>query len=278
MNHLTPEEHAASEQLVERARKAAGSDPRPKLGLAIIAKAERDRAAALERRACDSPEHEWVAEWRKNARIASAAAEQIQAMSDAVPAPAGPAPGLVHPPHDWKTWQAIEAGSAEPDEYKARVIEAMAEARASGLSYNCDTGPRAAAIMAARWGYPDAREGAPEGADFGTVRHFGSHCYSAGSVLRERERRAAYREAAGKLHIGTIPGRIITSRGEHLTSAVIARITHTGSEVEIHAKRGGKAAKWVPNAVEALGAIARGKEWAEKHARTPATTASEAIC
>ncbi len=267
MTSTTTDEAAAIAEIVAKACKSGEVDPRPKLGLAIIAKAEQDRSAALSQRAMEHPGDESAPAWLMHSRIAGAAGAQIQAVSDALPTPPPPLAGRVHPPHDWATWKDIAAGLAEPDEYHAHVIEAMAEAKAAGLFYNRDTGPRAASIMADRWRYPDAREDAPKDSDFATVRHFGTHCYSAGCVLRARALRAAQKKAAGELRIGSIPGRLITGQRENLTSAVIVSIAHNGSKVVIQAKRGAKAVTWEPDAVDALEAIARGTEWARKHAR-----------
>jgi len=267
---MTDTTNKAAEVAKIVARASDDTDPRPRLGLMIRAAAELARSRALAQRAAENPGHEFAQAWRQNSEIAQAAAAALQEIAEKMPEPPAPLPGRVHLPHDWGTWKAIEAGHAEPDEYRAHVIEAMREAKAAGLFYNRETGPRCAAIMAARWGYPDAREGADPDADFATVRPFGSHCYSAGRVLDARARRDALREAANKLHVGPIAGRLVCARGENITSARIVRIEHTGEVVEIIGKRGRAEVTWKPNALGALEAIEGGRKWAEKHARKPA--------
>jgi hypothetical protein len=263
----TIDEAARLSEIIAKARQDALVDPRPKLGLQILATHERKRSEALAMRAEQIPTSESVPVWQAHSRIARAAADQIQALCDEQVDPTGTQEGSEHPKHEWAEWNKIEAGVAEPNEYQAHVIEAMADAIAAGLSCNAETGPHVAALMAARWGYPDERENAPEGSDFRVVRNFGSHCYSARCVIRARERRVAMKKAAGELRIGAIPGRIITGSLENLTSAIIVSISHTSEKVEIQAKRGPKAVTWAPDAVEALNAIVRGEQWAKKHAR-----------
>ena len=165
---------------------------------------------------------------------------------------------------------AVGSDRAQEGFAVAAAAARVREAKAAGLYYNRETGPRCAAILAERWGYPDAREGADPAADFATVRAFGSHCYSAGRVLDARQRREALREAANKLHVGPIAGRLVTARGENITSARIVRIEHTGEVVEIIGKRGRADVTWKPNALGALEAIEGGRKWAEKHGRQPA--------
>lgn len=269
MNETTSQA-AEVAKIIANARNASAGDPRPRLGLMIRAAAELARSRGLAQRAAEEPGHEYAQAWRLNSEIARTAAAEMQAIAEQMPEPPAPLPGRVHLPHDWDTWRAIEAGHAEPDEYRAHVIEAMREAKAAGLYYNRETGPRCAAILAERWGYPDAREGADPAADFATVRAFGSHCYSAGRVLDARQRREALREAANKLHVGPIAGRLVTARGENITSARIVRIEHTGEVVEIIGKRGRADVTWKPNALGALEAIEGGRKWAEKHGRKPA--------
>ena len=259
-------------EIITKAREKCANDPRPRLGFQILANAERDRSAALRNRAAESPAHEFAQAWAMNSRIAADASIELQALADAMPEPPAPLPGRVHPPHDWDTWKACGRGD-EPTEYQAHVIEAMAEALAAGLFYNKETGPRAAAILADRWGYPDAREGATVEADFGIVRHVGTHCYCAHEVIRARQRRADLLEATKALKCGPIAGRVITGNRENITSAAIVAISDTGETVEIQGKRGRAVVTWKPTARQAIEAIERGREWAEKHARAKSAPA-----
>lgn len=261
------DEMAELAELVSKANQARTQDPRPKLGLEILAQAERRRAIGLTARLAESPSNEYAPAWAAYARVAEKAAQVMQAMADDIPAPPAPQQGREHPLHEWGRWKDVEHGRAEPGEYELHMIEAMAEAKAAGLSYNRDTGPRAAALMAARWGYPDAREGAPDGSDFGTLRHFGSHCYSAGCVLTARARRDANKRAAGQLSIGPMPGRLITTNGEHITSVVVVRIGEAGESVEIKGRRGRSHVTWTATATQAVAAMQAGLAWQETHGR-----------
>src|SRR5690606_9461137 len=119
------------------------------------------------------------------------------------------------------------------------VLAAMGEALAAGLFYNSDTYPRAAAIMAERWGYPDAREigGKAEG---GVFSYFASHCYMAREALRAEEGREANRAAAAKLHPGQKFGRLVVNGKTYTGAAIVGGIPHTGECIELSAKCAGR--------------------------------------
>jgi hypothetical protein len=251
-------------RLLARARAACAQDPRPKLGMRLCAGGERERQQRLAARLAEPGHAQDLREaWARNERIAGLAAAAMEAWAATLPDPAAADPARVHQPHDWASWRAVEDGLEKPSEYQAHVIEAMREARAAGLHYNSDTGPRCAAILAARWGYPDAREGAPADAEWGTWRAFGSHCYSAGKALRAQEHRARVAAASRQLAVGQSFGRVIVQR-QHVTAAVVESIEDDGARVRLSGRRAGQPVEVRCDAACLLAGVRAAMEWKQQ--------------
>lgn len=250
----------------ERARNRCAADPRPKLGLLIEAAALRETAAGMRRNVADgAADASMRAAWSANAPAADAAAAELERIAAELPEP--PAPARDHLPFDGYTgaWVELRRSLAGADEYRGHVLAAMREALAAGLSYNADTYPRAAAIMAQRWGYPDAREIKPAG-EGGVGGGFASHCYMARQALRAEEEREENRAAAAKLHPGQKFGRLIVNGKTYTGAAIVGGIPHTGEGIELAAKCGGRSYSIKMTAAALVYAIERTAERAELRA------------
>jgi hypothetical protein len=221
---------AAAVDWLARVHKHLETDPMPRVGYMLAAQSERERAARIH---------------GENAAAARECAEHLQACADALPA--APAPALEHAPWDGfgGAWENIRNGRAEPDQYRARVMEAMQAAKAAGLFYNSETYPRAAAVMAARWGYPDLREAADIGGPDcdGVPRWFASHCYMANDATRAREAREAAREAREALRLvpGVELGALVLSDYKLTRSAEVSAVSEDGELITIKGNRGATA-------------------------------------
>jgi len=154
--------------------------------------------------------------------------------SEPIPAPTHSA---THPDvfNVFNVWQELRAGRADPTEYQAHVLECVAAAKADGLFYNSEVWPRAAALMADRFGYPDARSA---GADNGVAREFGTHCYCAGDVLSARHKAELNRTAAAGFRAGQVFPRLIFNDGKNVTGARLSSMSHTGESCKLTGKRG----------------------------------------
>ena len=218
---------ADAAEYVARVYPRLADDPMPRTGLILAARAERARAARV---------HGW------NAQLAAECADNLQARADLLPVP--PEPTRDHVPFDGfgGVWNDIRIGRAEPDEYCAHVIRAMRDARAAGLFYNSETYPRAAAVMAHRWGYADVRGSG----DNGVPAWFGSHCYMADDVIREQAAREARRIAREALQLapGTDIGSIIFSDGKLIRCVTVESVSDSGESVTLAGKRGATPVRW----------------------------------
>jgi len=255
-------------KLIEAARDCAANDPRPTVGLQLQAAELRKRAAGMRANvASGAAAPDMLAAWARNAPDCEAAAAYCAALAASLPTP--PAPTREHAAFEGygisrvSAWADIERGDAEPDEYRAHVLECLAEVKASGGFYNADIWPRTAALMAHRYGYPDARDdGRPHGPDAACAREFGSHCYMAGKVLNQRAYAAMNREAANGLHIGQKFARLRLQDGATCTSAVLVSLTHTG-QCKLTAKRGAARVELTCDAYALKCSIERAAERAE---------------
>lgn len=254
----------------ERARKRCADDPRPRLGLLIEAAELRQTAAGMRRNVADGAANaDMRAAWSANAPAADAAAAELERMAAELPEP--PAPVRELQPFDGYggAWVAVARCLDEADEFRRHVLAAMREALAAGLFYNSETYPRAAAIIAERWGYPDAREiGSP--AEGGVVHGFASHCYMARQALRAEETREANRAAAAKLHPGQKFGRLIVNGKTYTGAAIVGGIPHTGEGIELSAKCGGRGYSIKMTAAALVDAIERTEQRAADRAETRA--------
>jgi len=153
---------------------------------------------------------------------------------DAAPVPTHSA---THPDvfNVFNVWQELRAGRADPTEYQAHVLECVAAAKADGLFYNSEVWPRAAVLMADRFGYPDARSA---GADNGVASEFGTHCYCAGDVLSIRHKAELNRTAAAGFRAGQVFPRLIFNDGKNVTGARLSSMSHTGESCKLTGKRG----------------------------------------
>ena len=221
---------AAAVDWLARVHKHLETDPMPRAGYMLAAQSERERAARIH---------------GENAAVARECAEHLQACADALPS--APVPALEHAAWDGfgGAWESIRNGRAEPDQYRARVMEAMEAAKAAGLFYNSETYPRAAAVMAARWGYPDLREAADIGGPDcdGVPRWFASHCYMANDATRAREAREAAREAREALRLvpGVELGALVFSDYKLTRSAEVSAVSEDGELITIEGNRGATA-------------------------------------
>lgn len=254
--------------MVEECRARVAGDPRPKRGLQLQAAACRKRADGMRQGIAkrEAPA-DFLQAWAINGPRNAEAADALEAIAAAIPDP--PAPTREHSGHEWDTWAAIGTGRADPDEYCAHVLEcygsARAQLKAAGrYPYNADAWPLAAAMMAERYGYPDARE---PGALEGVARAFGSNCYSAGEVIRAREKAAAEKAAADGLRAGQKFARLIFSDGKLCTGAVLESFTHTGAECRLTGKRAGRPVEINCTATSLLRAAERAAERSELHAQ-----------
>ena len=169
-----------------------------------------------------------------------AAAAELDRLADAMPADdAAPVAthSATHPDvfNVFNVWQELRAGRADPTEYQAHVLECVAAAKADGLFYNSEVWPRAAVLMADRFGYPDARSA---GADNGVASEFGTHCYCAGDVLSIRHKAELNRTAAAGFRAGQVFPRLIFNDGKNVTGARLSSMSHTGESCKLTGKRG----------------------------------------
>jgi len=147
-----------------------------------------------------------------------------------------PAPARPVYANDYLAWAAVESGRAEPDEYQARVIECFGEVKAGGLFYNSDTYPATAALMTARYGYPDWR--GDRGQSDGVQDPFGMDCYRADSVIRARAERERERGAAATFTVGQRFARLIFNDGKQRTAAELVTLDPAGFACKLKAKSG----------------------------------------
>lgn len=147
-----------------------------------------------------------------------------------------PAPARPVYASDHRAWMDVENGRAEPDEYQARVIECFGEVKAGGLFYNSDTYPATAALMTARYGYPDWR--GDRGQSDGVANPFGMDCYRANSVIRARAERERERGAAATFTVGQRFARLIFNDGKQRTAAELVTLDPAGFACKLKAKSG----------------------------------------
>lgn len=167
---------------------------------------------------------------------------------------------MEHQKFDWndKTWNLIETGRAEPDEYKARILECMAEVKSRGLRYNAETYPAVAQLMTERYGYPDARTtAAGKSGDADVEKGFGSHCYMASGTLDQRRKDQDNREAAATFHVGQVFKRLILGDLKQVTGATITEIDADGKACKMIGKRGKNQVSWTFTAAGLVAALER---------------------
>lgn len=273
--HSRPDLTGQALEYFERAAKRCAADPRPRHGLLIEAAALRETGAGMRRNVSEGiADASMRAAWSANAPAADAAAAELEAIAGKLPEP--PAPERAHLPFDGYggTWDELRRSLIGADEYRGHVLAAMREALAAGLFYNAETYPRAAAIMAERWGYPDAREigGKAEG---GVFSEFASHCYMARQALRAEEEREANRAAAAKLHPGQKFGRLIVNGKTYTGAAIVGGIPHTGESIELSAKCAGRSYSIKMHAAALAYAIERTEQRAADRAETRARKAGK---
>ena len=258
--------------MVDECRAAVSTDPRPKLGLMLRAAERRRRAEGMRQGIAkrEAPA-DILQAWAVNGPNNAAAADALEAIAARMPDP--PAPTREHAPMAWDDWSNIRAGDdIPPDTYAAHVIECYGAARerfesAGATPYNADAYPLAAALMAERYGYPDARQltdrGGPRGD--GVAPAFGTACYHASCIIDARRRIAAEKAAADRLHAGAKYPRLIF-HGKQYTGATLQRFTHTGEECEVSAKCAGRAVIIKCSATALERAAERATERAALHA------------
>ncbi len=177
------------------------------------------------------------------------------------PAPAThsePAPARPVYASDHLAWMDVENGRAEPDEYQARVIECFGEVKAGGLFYNSDTYPATAALMTARYGYPDWR--GDRGQSDGVANPFGMDCYRANSVIRARAERERERGAAATFTVGQRFARLIFNDGKQRTAAELVTLDPAGFACKLKAKSGRNSVEITCSAYALSMAVIRAEE------------------
>lgn len=169
-----------------------------------------------------------------------------------------PAPARPVYANDYLAWRDVENGRAEPDEYQTRLIECFGEVKAGGLFYNSDTYPAAAALMTARYGYPDWR--GDRGQSDGVQDPFGMDCYRASCVIRARAERERERGAAATFTVGQRFARLIFSDGKQRTAAELVTLDPAGFACKLKAKSGRNSVEVTCSAYALSMAVIRAEE------------------
>lgn len=180
-----------------------------------------------------------------------------------------PAPARPVYANDHLAWADVERDRSDPDEYQARLIECFGEVKAGGLFYNSDTYPATAALMTARYGYPDWR--GDRGQSDGVANFFGMDCYRADSVIRARAERERERDAAATFTVGQRFARLIFNDGKQRAAAELVTLDPSGFACKLKAKSGRNSVEITCSAyalsMAVIRAEERGKVLAAKRAR-----------